>query len=357
MRWLTDRTIEHLRRVADWPDLNGTKYDVIEKIAQGGMASVYLARDRDLDRLVAVKVLSGAVADAQAADRMLKEARIVARLEHPSIVPVHDSGVLPDGRIYYTMKLVRGHRLDDYPKQAQSLTDRLRVFEKICDAVSFAHAHGVIHRDLKPENIMVGSFGEVLVMDWGVAKVAAGLLTPSHSAGPGKPTAAVLASPPTATAHGTVIGTPGYMSPEQASGEVDLIDGRTDVFALGAILSFLVTTPFDQTVSTASDPGGHKETQTAVPKPGAITRHRPAVPRPLDAICQKAQAPSRDDRYQTVTDLSHEIARYLAGLRVDAYPEGLFGTLKRLAVKYQTLILLVLAYLTMRILLIFFAGT
>src|SRR5260370_3458242 len=143
---------------------------------------------------------------------MVKEARILARLEHPSIVPVHDCGVLPDGRFYYAMKMVRGNRLDKEVGPAMALTERLQLFQKICDAVAFAHAHGVIHRDLKPQNIMVGPFGEVLVLDWGVAR----------QIGPG--------------ADGAVVGTPGYMAPEQATGDAALVDARADVYALGGSL-------------------------------------------------------------------------------------------------------------------------
>src|SRR5262249_2034305 len=171
MRWLSDAVLDHLSQVADGPDLSGTKYELVEKIARGGMASIYLAKDRDLDRPVALKVLSDPPSDPQARRRMVNEARIIARLEHPGIVPVHDSGVLPDGRIYYAMKLVRGKRVDEHVGRSTTLSELLGIFEKICQAVAFAHAQGVIHRDLNPQNIMVGPFGEVLVMDWGVAKV------------------------------------------------------------------------------------------------------------------------------------------------------------------------------------------
>ncbi|HEV3163195.1 MAG TPA: serine/threonine-protein kinase, partial [Isosphaeraceae bacterium] len=170
MKWISDATIDHLKQVADWPELGGTKYEVIEKIGEGGMATVYLALDRELERPVALKVSRAAVTDTATGERMLREARTIARLEHPGIVPIHDAGVLPDGRLYFTMKLVRGQRLDECARQRTELSDRLLLFQRICEAVAFAHTHGVIHRDLKPENIMVGAFGEVLVMDWGLAK-------------------------------------------------------------------------------------------------------------------------------------------------------------------------------------------
>ena len=133
------------------------------------MGTVYRALDATLDREVALKVSTLGPADPEEAERMRREARVMARLEHPGIVPVHDSGQLPDGRVYYAMRLVRGERLDGWARGA-SLSDRLGAFRKACEAVAFAHAHGVVHRDLKPENVMIGAFGEVLVLDWGVAR-------------------------------------------------------------------------------------------------------------------------------------------------------------------------------------------
>jgi serine/threonine protein kinase len=164
---LSDGTLDHLRQVADWPDLSATRYEIVEPIAQGGMGTVYLANDRHLRRPVALKVLHAPASGPEAGERMLREARIIARLEHPGIVPVHDVGTLPDGRIFYAMKRVAGERLDRHLRAGLSLSGRLRLFERICEAVAFAHAHGVVHRDLKPENVMVGAFGEVLVLDWG----------------------------------------------------------------------------------------------------------------------------------------------------------------------------------------------
>src|SRR6185503_12470601 len=170
MRWLSDAAVDHLREVADRPDLAQTPYELQEPIARGGMGTVYRARDRRLDRDVAIKVMNAPAPAPAELERMRNEARILARLEHPGILPVHDLGALPDGRLFYVMKLVRGQRLDEAIAE-QPLHARLRTFGRICEAVAFAHAQGVVHRDLKPENVMVGPFGEVLVLDWGVAKI------------------------------------------------------------------------------------------------------------------------------------------------------------------------------------------
>jgi eukaryotic-like serine/threonine-protein kinase len=301
VRWLSDAAVDHLRSVADRPDLGGTPYELAEEIARGGMGTVYRACDRRLDRDVALKVMNAPAPASGEVERMRDEARILARLEHPGIVPVHDLGTLPDGRLFYVMKLVRGQRLDEATASA-ALPARLRTFERICDAVAFAHAQGVVHRDLKPANVMVGPFGEVLVLDWGVAK---------RLDVPGAP-----------ERNGMVLGTPGCMPPEQARGEMDRIDERADVYALGAMLQFLM------------EPGGGS-----------------GPPRALVAICAKALAPRPEDRYRSVRDLAAEVERFLSALPVHAYPEGPVERARRLAAKYRTPLLLVAAYLLMRIVL------
>lgn len=181
MKWLSDKHLKHLLQMANDPDFGVTKYRLLEELSRGGMGTVYRAEDTELDREIAVKVLSGPAVDSELAQRMVREAQIIARLEHPGIVPVHDVGVLPDGRVFYAMKLVRGSRLDEYARQNESVKDRLRKFQAVCEAVAFAHVHGVIHRDLKPANIMIGSFGEVLVLDWGVAKIVGLPQSPSEA--------------------------------------------------------------------------------------------------------------------------------------------------------------------------------
>ncbi|HVE77709.1 MAG TPA: serine/threonine-protein kinase [Gemmatimonadaceae bacterium] len=322
MTRLSDRALAHLREVADRPDTSGTKYDIIEPIGRGGMGTVYRARDRELDRDVAFKVLRDPAPGGDGAARMLREARVLARLEHPGLVPVHDVGTLPDGRPYYVMKLVRGEPLDAYVRAARtSLEERLRILQRLCEAVAFAHAHGVIHRDLKPQNVMIGRFGEVLVMDWGVAKVA----------GAPPDDGACSTAPPTPgdTAPGTVLGTPGYMPPEQAAGGAADVDERADVFALGAVLGFLLDAP--------RDIAG-------------------AIPPALRAIRARATAPAREDRYPSADGLAADVARFLDRLPVSVHREGALERVARVAGKYRGALVLVAAYLLMRALLLAFGG-
>jgi len=369
VNWLSDKLVNHLRAVSDLPDLSGTKYRLLEKFAAGGMGTIYLAEDTQLHRRVALKVLHAPDGTGELSARMWREARVIARLEHPSIVPVHDVGELPDSRVFYVMKFVQGRRLDQYASAENELPNRLRIFQKVCEAAAFAHANGVIHRDLKPENIMVGAFGEVLVMDWGLAKIAAdgggqsaegeGWRVKSEGRGArsegrgarsegrevkgerrkvseeeynsvnGK--FSILTAQE--TSHGTVMGTPAYMAPEQKLGEIDQIDQRTDVFALGAILKFLL---------------GRSEG-----KPSRESPTSPKIPKSLAAIYDQAMRENKAERYATALDLANDIERFLAGLSVSSYQENPFEIVRRWLKKYQFMVLLVFIYLFVRILLFF----
>jgi serine/threonine protein kinase len=337
MKFLSDKAIERLRAGTDEPDLSGTRYRLLERVARGGMGVVYAAEDEKLERRVALKVLDVPGTDSDLANRLMREARVLARLEHPGIVPVHDVGTLADGRVFYTMKFVEGQRLDKFIERVESVQDRLRLFLRICEAVAFAHARGVLHRDLKPANIMVGPFGEVLVMDWGLAKILrCDAQAVDRPADPGatifeKPKSAGRATDSTKssviTGHGTVMGTPGYMSPEQARGEVEVLDARSDIFSLGALLRFILT----QKTSTA---------------------FAPRLDRSLEAICTKATAEQRDLRYSAVQDLGQDVSRYLDGLAVGAHRESIFEKTARFYRRYRFFILLILAYLAMRVILL-----
>lgn len=320
---LSDAAVARLTR-AVWPEFPTARYAITEEIGRGGMGTVYLAIDDSLGREVAIKVPNG-LPGTTLENRLRAEARVLARLEHPGIVPVHDAGRLADGRLYYVMKRVRGRTLREHARDLPDLTERLRIFERICEPVSFAHAHGIIHRDLKPDNVMVGAFGEVMVMDWGVAKALAG------EAGP--PDEGDVPPADGGTHPGTVVGTRGFMPPEQARGEADAVDRRADIYSLGAILFLLLT---------GEAPG-------ADPEPARAIWSRRDVPKPLRAICARALGAAPTERYDRVADVAEDVARYRAGHAVLAYEENAFERLARLARTYRVAILLVLGYIVMRV--------
>ena len=340
MKWISDNRLDYLREVASQPDFSATKYKVLAELASGGMGTVYLAEDLELTRQVAIKVLNIPEVTEDTRGGMLREAQIIARLEHPGIVPLHDLGTLPDGRVYYAMKLVRGERLDEYISRVGSLNERLRKFQSICDAVAFAHSRGVVHRDLKPQNIMIGSFGEVLVLDWGVAKIVrVHMQTSSEAETLQLPPRKTTPSAGDATADGTVIGTPNYMSPEQARGETQLVDERSDVYSLGAILYFLMTNRSPRL----------SERDSIASRPREIN---PSVSKRAEAVCLKAMSMDRAVRYSSAAELSSDVGKLLDGQPVSAYRESLLERAGRLASKNRFLLLLVLSYLLMRIILL-----
>jgi serine/threonine protein kinase len=323
MRFLSDSALERLREAADSPDLTGTRYLLVEKLGHGGMGAVYCVEDTELERKVALKVISVPDQEGAWTARLLQEARIIARLEHPGIIPVHDVGTLADGRPFYTMKLVRGKRLDEHIASVTTLSDRLRIFSRICDAVAFAHAHGVLHRDLKPSNVMIGPFGEVLVMDWGLSK----WMKPWHTNDQAsRPVQAVTpdAEGKSLTGHGGIVGTPGYMAPEQTRADAP-VDARADIYSLGAILQFLMAAGDTQPIA-----------------------------KPLSAIRDRALAEHPESRYQTVSEFASDIAHFLDGMAVSAYPEGPLARSWGWIQRNRTWILLLLAYVVTRALLIFF---
>ena len=322
MSWLGDDALARLRFAASAPDLSGTRYRLVEEIGRGGVCTVFLAEEPGLGRRVALKVLDVPDPNGELAERLVREARILATLEHPGIAPVHDVGRLSDGRAFYAMKYVAGPRLDAFAASRATVSDRLRVFQRILEAVAFAHDRGILHRDLKPENIIVGPFGEVLVMDWGLAKA----LEPGAAASGEVPSAAdrprALRSG-ALTSHGAVLGTPGYMAPEQARGEVESLDERTDVYALGALLAFLL----------AGD-----------------------APRALGAVSAKAMAADKTGRYPSASALNAEIARYLEGRRVEAHPENPFQMAARVYARHRVAFWLIGAYLLVRGTILFFTA-
>jgi len=227
------------------------------------------------------------------------------------------------------MKYVEGRTLAQHTASL-NLLDRLRLLERIAESLDFAHASGFIHRDLKPENVMIGAFGEVLVMDWGLAKVGDTSLEAEGTeiATAVQPTRSSLR----VTGQGSVLGTRGYMSPEQARGDLE-VDHRTDIFSLGAILTFMLTGS----------------------APGELPSASGSVPRPLQAICEKAMAADPTARYQSAREMTADVTHYLNGEPVSAYPEGFFERSGRVLARHRTAVVLVAVYLIMRVLFILFA--
>jgi tetratricopeptide (TPR) repeat protein/serine/threonine protein kinase len=326
------RTTDHVRASAstdgshppadataiDLPAVPG--YRVLREIARGGMGRVLGAYDLTLDRDVALKVLL----PGANADRFVRESKITARLPHPGVPPVHALGTLADGSPFLAMKLIAGRTLADEMKSA----DRprlLQAFLQVCQAVGFAHSRGIIHRDLKPGNVMVGAFGEVQVMDWGLAK----LLASQEREGDGQLSAAPCVSvgsadPGATTAHrgageatdeqtqaGQVLGTPAYMAPEQARGETT--DARSDVFALGGILCVILT---------GQPPFGGKSTLEVVRRAGAadLTEANARLDRcgadaELIGLCRRCLSPSPADRPADGQAVADEMTAYLDGVQ------------------------------------------
>jgi serine/threonine protein kinase len=307
---LDDDAVSRLRAAVREPDLSQTRYRLCGVAGAGGMGTVYVVDDAELHRRVALKVLD--VPDSGIEARLRREAQVLARLEHPGIVPVHEVGTLPDGRAFYTMKLIQGERLDALASRRPPLPERLRVFLRIADAVAFAHAHGVVHRDLKPENVMVGAFGEVLVMDWGLARVAGEIPAgaPGHGARAG-------------TGEGAVLGTPGFMAPEQRAGHSASADARADVYSLGALLERLLG---------------------------------PEATPALRAICRMAMAERPEERYPDVLAMAADVTCALEGGAVSAFPETPLRRLLRVARRHRVALVIVAAYLAGRGLILLFTG-
>jgi hypothetical protein len=314
MSRLDDAAIAHLQSVVREPDLSGTRYQLVGIAGSGGMGTVYAVQDTALDRRVAMKVLD--LPDGELEARLRREATVLARLEHPGVVPVHDVGRLADGRAYYTMKLVEGERLDGYAARGPPLNERLRVLLRIADAVAFAHSRAVLHRDLKPQNVMIGAFGQVLVLDWGLAKVL------SEAGSRPEPLEVTRRPMRGDTGEGAVLGTPGFMAPEQERGGSEAVDARADVYSLGAMLKWLAGE---------------------------------SAPPAVQAIARKAMSAQPDDRYGTAAELAGDVERFLDGGAVGAYPEGLVRRAVRVARRHRVAIGIVLAYLVGRALILLFA--
>ncbi|MHC4777539.1 MAG: tetratricopeptide repeat protein [Planctomycetota bacterium] len=301
------------------------RYSVLTEIARGGMGAILKIVDNDVRRPVAMKVILGDE-DRDKVERFVEEAQITGQLEHPNIVPVHELGVNRDGRAYFTMKMVRGESLEsiidkiagrdmefveEYP-----LSHLLHIYLKICEAMAFAHSKGVIHRDLKPENIMVGRFGEVLVMDWGLAKV----MGREDSAKEELVESIRSEKEVGRTLDGDVMGTPSYMPPEQADGEVEKIDEQSDIFSLGGILYSILTQKPPYTGSSVANVL-FKATEGKVVPPRKRTPWNRISPE-LESICMKMMSAKRSDRYGTVDRAIEDIRAFLDNREVSSHRYG-----------------------------------
>jgi eukaryotic-like serine/threonine-protein kinase len=308
--------------------------------ARGGFGLVWRAEDEVLGREVALKQLSGIlVADDDYRRRFVGEARIAAQLQHPGIVPVYSLGDEDGENPYYTMKLVSGQTLGEAirrfhtePREAgERALEHLRLlnsFLAVARAMAYAHSRGVIHRDLKPDNILLGDYGETVILDWGLAKV----LAKGAAAETAAPAPVSSPSAADATQFGTLVGTPAYLSPEQAAGQIEDVDERSDIYCLGTVLYHLLTgrPPF-----RGASPGEVVELvrTSRPPRPRAIA---PAIPRPLEAICMRAMAPRPAERYPDAGLLARDLERYLADEPVGAYREGMLERLGRWARRHRT---------------------
>lgn len=295
------------------------------EIARGGMGSIRKVFDTNLSRTVAMKVLFPEHrADSKMMARFAEEAQILGQLEHPNIVPVHDFGEDESGTRYFTMYYVRGQTLTDI-LQADTIADGsreayfklLNIFLKVCDAVAFAHSRGVVHRDLKPDNIMVGAFGEVYLMDWGISKLLGRTSgTPTSIDGELHEPVRIrrqgpLSGGPADDEKGQIIGTFFYMSPEQANAEIEKIDERTDIFLLGGVLYELLTGQPPYVGSTVVDVV--RQAQKAnIPAPELVAPER-NIPTPLSRIAMKALQKDLGERYQTVQQLKSDVENFVKG--------------------------------------------
>jgi tetratricopeptide (TPR) repeat protein len=289
----------------DLPVVSNDNYESKEEVARGGMGRILSANDRRLGRPVALKELH----EGQSAGRFIREALVTARLQHPSIVPVYEAGYWPNGRPFYAMKMVSGQSLDEILRSKKTLAERLALLPHViavAEAVAYAHNQRIIHRDLKPANILVGPFGETVVVDWGLAKDLLRAEKPASQ--PPREGAAA-----DSTVVGTVLGTPQYMSPEQARGET--VDARTDVYALGAILYYVLggappykgmTAP-EAVFAAASGP------------PEALEKQAPEAPEELVAIVRKAMAHDPSRRYPTAGELAADLRRFETGQLVSVH--------------------------------------
>jgi serine/threonine protein kinase len=325
---------------------SGARFRVLRPHARGSLGQVSVAIDEELHREVALKEIQEQHADhSESRARFLLEAEVTGGLEHPGVVPVYGLGTYDDGRPFYAMRFIRGDSLHGAIRRFHSQTHRPRLvgfdrlafrqllgrFVDVCNAIAYAHSRGVLHRDLKPGNIMLGKYGETLVVDWGLAKATG--RTPGDGSGTEGPLRPAAASGSSATVLGSAVGTPAYMSPEQADGRLDELGPASDVYSLGATLYELLTggRPFaGETVEEVLA----KVRRGGPPSPRQVN---PAIPRPLAAVCLKAMAPKPADRYDTALALAADVEHWLADEPVTAWKEPADVRLRRWVRKHSWL--------------------
>lgn len=323
------------------------RFELLSVLGSGGFGIVFRALDRTLDRQVALKVLRPEAANSPTlCERFLREAKAAAQLEHPGIVPIHGLGVDSSGHPFFAMRFVQGESLgraserfhaephagQRYAEWSLRLRKLLTRFVSICQTIEYAHSRGVVHRDLKPDNIMLGEFGETLVVDWGMAKCAA-THGPPDAIRDEIPDESVPDYSSPMTQKGAILGTPAYMSPEQAAGSGDLIGPASDIYSLGATLFVILTgqapTPHGQQVEVADDAcRSHFRSSREIDR---------RIPRALDAICRKAMAKEPHNRYPSARALADDVELWLAGSAVSAWRESLWLRAARWVAQHRTI--------------------
>jgi serine/threonine protein kinase/formylglycine-generating enzyme required for sulfatase activity len=346
-----DLTSEILQRLSSRPGGFG-RYRLQEEIAKGGQGVVLRVWDEDLHRHLAMKVLLGKSevvpgdqtppVDSRSLGRFLEEAQVTGQLDHPGIVPIHELGLDAGGRVYFTMKLVKGRTLKEIfelvarGREGWTRTRALSVLLKVCEAMAYAHHKGVVHRDLKPANVMVGRFGEVFVMDWGLARVL-GRADPIDLRIVPHGDSEVLrtlraegdSDSPLVTMDGHVVGTPAYMSPEQAHGRMNEVGPPSDVYAAGAMLYHLLAghPPYVKLGLTIPSHVIWYRVQEGPPEP--LATQAPDAPPELVAICEKAMARGWHARYRDMGELAADLTAYLEQRVVHAYEGGPLAEMKK----------------------------
>ena len=320
------------------PTQSPLKYEFKGDLNQGAMGKVLLIRDNDINRDVAMKIIHEHMdSESSLVERFITEIQTTGYLEHPNIIPIHDMGINAAGKVYYTMKFVSGDsleeiilKLDQGDKEMHrkySFQRRVQIFLQVCSAITYAHSRGVIHRDLKPENIMIGPFGEVLVMDWGLAKV---LNRQEKSEAPIDVSESLDSSQldnlgsfanVKETVQGAIMGTPMYMSPEQAKGHINQLDGRSDVYSLGAVLYRLLTLKDYLSVKKNINAMVNSVKTETQPNADSLSHpHQRRTPREMTFILNRALQKDPAKRYQSVPDMMAAIQEYLNGTAVYACP-------------------------------------